>query len=209
MFSRLPFIVHIFLILFLILASYLWAQEENDILNPPTGPVENLIPYGSDENLAFYKTLTNNYRISVQAHIVRLSDGTGGISESDVTQSIQYLNQTYQTNGMDINFVLLGIDYLNNSAYYSFPYADPKAQQLFNLYTQSGVFHLIIIQDLEEAYGLSESVPCRKIIMEQGAMLNLETLPHEFGHAFGLYHTFQTSLMEDLGESISIPEHVT
>ena len=51
--------------------------------------------------------------INVQFHVVRYSNGTGGVSESYVNQITDLLNSHFNPHGIYINKT--GIDYINNS----------------------------------------------------------------------------------------------
>ena len=57
------------------------------------------------------------YNINIAAHIVRDDNGNLGISENDVTASINQIIAIYSNNGTNINFELASIDYLDDDAF--------------------------------------------------------------------------------------------
>ncbi|MCH8033395.1 MAG: hypothetical protein IH950_06525 [Bacteroidetes bacterium] len=86
------------------------------------------------------------YNINIAAHIVRDDNGNLGISENDVTASINQIIAIYSNNGTNINFELASIDYLDDDAFVNVVRGSgsehsQQAQDLFNMFTQPGCGH--------------------------------------------------------------------
>ena len=57
------------------------------------------------------------YRIPIQAHVIRKSDGSGGITTTEIEESIARANDDYES--MNMQFFLCGTNYIDNSEYYN------------------------------------------------------------------------------------------
>jgi hypothetical protein len=135
------------------------------------------------------------YNIKIAAHIVHSTNlGISGISEGDITTSLQQINNIYTNNNTNITFTLVSIDYLDDDNFVYVvrgggPVHSQQAQNLFDIFNQPGVLHVIFVPQLDH-HGVALSIPGRKVIMANGSATNNESLAHEVGHCFGLFHTY-------------------
>lgn len=130
--------------------------------------------------------------IAISAHIVRSSDGTGGLTEQELAEAIEDVNGIYSLTNM--TFFLFGdINYVDNDAYYDFNSDDETAltsvnnvENTINVYffnsATSGDFAVC-------GYAYFPSSERDHIVMVNSCTTNGSTFPHELGHYFSLYHT--------------------
>ncbi len=129
---------------------------------------------------------------AITAHIVRLSNGTGGLSESQLNAAIENANNMYAAS--NISFFLLGeINYIDNSAYYNFDSDDEAIlTQNNNVENTINIYFFNSVTSSGSplcGYAYFPNSGIDHIIMDNGCTSNGSTFPHELGHYFGLYHT--------------------
>lgn len=142
------------------------------------------------ENKALSRqTLTT---IAVKIHIVRKTDGTGGLTQTQLNDAFNTLNGFYSNANMEF-FICDGINYINDDNYYDF-----EASEESNLTSANSVSNMINIYFVNSAKSSSGNNVCGyaylpsgndTVIMVNSCALNGSTLPHEIGHYFNLLHT--------------------
>ncbi|MEQ9147323.1 MAG: M43 family zinc metalloprotease, partial [Cytophagales bacterium] len=157
-------------------------------------------------NFNFSKSSNSNkisdglIRIPIKIHIINKSDGTGGIAIEDVVQGINFTNQWYADANMEF-FIIGDVNYINNDDLFDLkrekegavavPNDMPKVINMYfsNTLTASG-FNLC---------GYS-SFPggADRVFMANGCTANGNTLAHELGHYFGLYHPHEVAFGAEL-----------
>lgn len=135
--------------------------------------------------------------IPIRAHIVRNTDGTGGVDPGTLPTVISRLNQRYES--MGLSFFLRGTTphYIDDSQYVSFDETEEDA--LCNPNDVSNAINLYLVQTITAggvsvagyAYYPEPDAYTNRIICISGTLLTSVTLPHELGHYFNLNHTFQ------------------
>ena len=150
--------------------------------------------------------------IPIRPHIFRQANGAGGMSVAKMNDIIGTTNRYYLLNGYGIQFYFCGTvpDYVDNDGYYnSFSMvsentiANPRdVTNAMNMYfvhafAQSGLGGYAYFPD----NGLYST---RSFILDESDTVDLgnRLIPHELGHNFNLYHTFQ-------GSTSATPELVT
>lgn len=133
--------------------------------------------------------------IPVKAHIIRNSNGTGGISEADLNTAISDLNTLYAGAFMEF-FLCDGINYINEDSLCHLKKGDEK--NLIETTNVAGLINIYFAENIENA--LEESI-CGYadnegrndvIVMKNSCVTNDSTLAHEMGHFFSLMHTHGT-----------------
>ena len=131
------------------------------------------------------------YKVPIKAHIVRQSNGTGGLALSDLHEAMQIMNDFYIN--ADIEFFLFGsIQYINSDTYYDFSSSD---EDDIGANDVSGVINIYFFNSVTGSSGNSLCGYAKfppsvdRIIMSNGCTTNGSTLSHEVGHYFSLYHT--------------------
>ena len=131
------------------------------------------------------------YKVPIKAHIVRQSDGTGGLALSDLHESMALMNEFYIN--ADIEFFLFGsIQYINSDTYYDFSSTDEDA---IGVNVVSGVINIYFFNTVVNSSGNSLCGYAKfppsvdRVVMKNSCATNGSTLAHEVGHYFSLYHT--------------------
>lgn len=130
--------------------------------------------------------------IPIKAFIIRNSDGSGGLSETSLSQAISDLNIIYANAFLEF-FLCDGIEYINNDDLNNFKKGDENSISETN-YT-SGLINIYFTDNLQNESnnnicGYSDNVGRNDIIvMKTSCAENGSSLPHELGHFFSLLHT--------------------
>lgn len=168
------------------------AQDKNcgtEITKEQIDKVRKLLNNSLNGGRLFNEFYTIN--IPVKVHIITKSDGTGGLSESSLNNAMTKLNSFYANSG--ISFFLEGaINYINNSDYYDFnsnqesEVCSPNdLSNVVNVY-----FFNSIVSGGSSLCGYTYLPPSAdRILMVNGCTTSGNTLAHEFGHYFTLFHT--------------------
>jgi hypothetical protein len=189
-----------------------WAQ---------TGPVSNSTLCGTvdltpaqalslvqEANVALQKkrasgaVFTNITYIPIRPHIVRRSDGSGGLSLANLNRMMAATNSYYLLNGFGIQFYFAGTtpDYIDNDGLFnSFPYPEGSTVDGRDATNAMNQYY---IHNFSASVGGYAYYPTNNIITTRsfiGVFNNTEAdindasnriIPHELGHNFNLYHTF-------------------
>lgn len=138
-----------------------------------------------------HKSKMNATRIPVQIHMIRRSNGTGGLSSSQVTSVINNMNSYFANANIEF-YQCQAINYINSSTYYDFNTSNEGALagsndvlNVINIYffnsITTGTFALC---------GYTRLPPSTdRIFMANSCAMNGTTMTHEMGHYFSLYHT--------------------
>ncbi|MCF7567028.1 T9SS type A sorting domain-containing protein [Sabulilitoribacter arenilitoris] len=130
--------------------------------------------------------------IPVKAHIIRNSNGTGGISISELNNAISNLNDIYKDALMEF-FLCDGINYIDENKLCSFNKRDEST--LTEKHNVAGLINIYFTDYLknssdENICGYSNNVARQDvIIMKNDCVTNNSSLAHEMGHFFSLIHT--------------------
>lgn len=127
----------------------------------------------------------------IKAHIVRQSDGTGGLTVAELDAAITTMNLRYEA--ACLAFYICGdINYIDNDTYYDFDDSDEAAMTSAN-----NVDNLINVYFCNSV-GSGSSAYCGYayfpggpdvVLMANSCTINGSTLSHELGHFFALPHT--------------------
>ena len=139
---------------------------------------------------------TNSYVLKVYFHVIRRSNGTGGVSTSKVRAAFNILNQDFESH--NISFVWDNhINYINNNSYY-YDNARHNSHRLFNEDNhQDGID--IYLFDKQNSYnggranGIGESTE----MFVSGhfwhppytSLTKTSVVSHEMEHVLALFHT--------------------
>jgi Pregnancy-associated plasma protein-A len=140
--------------------------------------------------------LTDYKYIPMYFHIVRQSDGSGGISLTSALEAMMSCNDAYM--GTQIRFFYCGHQYINNSTYYEFHENEESA--LVNPNRVNDVANVFVVNSIMTTdgpacgyayYPNGTANTNNHILMDIDCMDGPEdnTLEHEFGHFFDLPHT--------------------
>ncbi len=151
------------------------------------------------------------YYLPLSIHIVRASNGTGGLSEADLYASVDNLNRLWRPMGVQF-FVFGAIDYINNDGLLSIPdnQANQDALRQVNPVANTINVYFTGLVGLN-GQGSFTGDTFQGILMNQNictlvsapASANLSTFAHEMGHYFDLYHTHE-DWRDDKGQPTAI-----
>ncbi|MCR4418540.1 MAG: M43 family zinc metalloprotease [Ignavibacteria bacterium] len=179
----------IIVIFSLILTSLLYSQEEVECLTEiPQGVT---IEQAKSGNLSLYKRNEMTPPLRLAIHIVRNSQGQYGISGDELNYKISKLN--YYFSQALFRFYIYSIDTIDSDIYYTIDNRQ-EADQLRMINNIPGCINIYFVYRLMDYYGLSSFSPRfdrgpQGIIVKNTAPET--TLPHEMGHYFDLFHTYQ------------------
>ena len=134
--------------------------------------------------------------IPIKAHIVRRTNGSDGLSESDLNTAIAHMNTFYANAGMEF-FLCDGINYIDNDAYYIFDDSNNSNAEanLTGANNVNGLINIYFVQSITTSSGGGAAGYAYfpggpdVIMMTNSATTNQSTLIHEVGHFFSLFHT--------------------
>ncbi|TCL63930.1 putative secreted protein (Por secretion system target) [Mariniflexile fucanivorans] len=130
--------------------------------------------------------------IPIKAHVIRNSNGTGGICEATINTAIANLNSIYADAFMEF-FLCDGINYLDDDSLCHFKKGDEKT--LIETNNVSGLINIYFTDYLvnysdESICGYTDNEGRNDVIvLKNSCVTNDSTLAHEIGHFFSLVHT--------------------
>ncbi len=135
-------------------------------------------------------------KIPLTGHLIRRTDGTGGLSEADFLAELEGVNAAYYEGG--IQFYLCGaINEIWDDTYFNYSSSEEDALMMAH-----GVENTINIFVADEARSGNTPVcgysyyPWSQrdlVILARSCATNGSTFAHELGHNLGLYHTHDSS----------------
>jgi hypothetical protein len=150
------------------------------------------------------------YYIPLSIHIVRKSDGTGGLALKQLYRAMEDLNRIWQPVGVQF-FIYRSIDYINDDVYFNLPGGDSKANvaardalRLTNPFPHTINVYFTNIDGLcgestrsnRSIQGVLMSINCTGIeddpSTEDDNEYNPSSFAHEIGHYFDLFHTHES-----------------
>ena len=139
------------------------------------------------------KKLVNS--IPVKAHIIRASNGTGGLSISELHSIINDLNSTFADAYLEF-YLSDGVNYINNDALCHFNRLDEDSlTRINNVQNVVNIYFTDYIENASKTSicGYTNNVGRNDIIfIKNDCAKNGSSLAHEIGHLFSLMHTHGT-----------------
>ncbi|MCH7772528.1 MAG: hypothetical protein IIA49_16180, partial [Bacteroidetes bacterium] len=143
-----------------------------------------------------YKRTDFTPPLRLAIHVVQYSDGTGGISQNNLDQKIIDLRYFFEQALFE--FYIFKVDSIDNDQYASIDNFD-EADELRTINEVASCINVYFVPLFPGYNGLSSFSPRIQdpvLQSEQGIIIRNEapgtTLPHEMGHYFDLFHTFET-----------------
>ncbi|WP_411894379.1 T9SS type A sorting domain-containing protein [Winogradskyella sp. A2] len=134
--------------------------------------------------------------VPVKAHIIRQSDGTGGLTNIELNDAMAAMNSIYVNAGLEF-FLCDGINYINSDDYYTYQSAEESL--MTSVHNVNGVINIYFTNSITSSSGGSlcgyayfPGGP-ETILMANSCTTNGSTLSHEMGHFFALSHTHGNS----------------
>lgn len=132
---------------------------------------------------------------TIQIHIVRMDDGTGGLNVATVRNEIaNWVNPYFAA--VNAKFVECGAEtYINSSEYYNLS-GDAEGDALAAANNVPNVVNIYFVNDPDGACGWARfpwDLPVDYVVIANSCAGNQSTIVHELGHYFSLYHTHETA----------------
>jgi PKD repeat protein len=130
--------------------------------------------------------------IPVRAHIIRSSNGNGGLGVSDLNEAIADLNAVYSNAYLEF-YLSDDINYIDNDNLCHFNKTREAA--LVSSYYTPGVLNIYFFDSVENEAdinicGYTNNIgKLDVIVLQNSCVTNSSTLSHEVGHFFSLVHT--------------------
>ena len=149
------------------------------------------------------------YTFRLYFHVLRSSNGTGGVSDTVVQSAYNVLSNDYNING--IFFLWDGnIDYIDNSSVYLYP-----STNIFSVNNHSNGIDVYIYplgaQGSDAGYANGFGNGTELFIAKEYNGVSYATthiISHEMGHILNLYHTHHGTVNENGGDINQCPEFV-
>jgi len=139
--------------------------------------------------------------LNVYYHIVRESNGTGGIDESKLVEMTALLNQEYNPHNLFFN--QLGFDFIDNTDLYNV-WDDSEFYTLIQVNNQANAINIYTTNYINNASGQADIGNQAAVI--RGDKVLEPTLPHEVGHCLNLFHTHHGTVYEAGDDVNQCPE---
>lgn len=135
-------------------------------------------------------------QLPLRAHIVRLDNGTGGLTLTDLNEALANLNYVYHDES--IEWYLADINYIDNTNWYNFHQNEEAA--MCGAHVVDDAVNVFFVNEIAlngggfacgYAYYPFNSDTSLRILMDNGCTNNYinGTFAHEFGHHLNLPHT--------------------
>lgn len=156
-------------------------------------------PQPTDRSFMPHKNSSTFYCFRLYFHILRATDGTGGVSVSTAQSAYNTLNDDF--NSHNIFFIWNGtIDYIDNSSIYLSPSND-----IFSINNHQNGIDVYIYPLNSTTEGLSNGFGNGTELYVSGyyngsSLAATHVISHEMGHILNLYHTHHGTVFETGGD---------
>ncbi len=185
------------LILFCISSNAICQQTSRGSCGTPTP--QTALRYNAAQMNEAQRTIDYAYVVNIYVHILTDDNGSNAAAtDSSVKADLQTMSNFFKPH--NICFILLGIDYRASTVLNNMMNVENSSHvsTLTNGTNHSNCIDFYIHQAFSDTNlaGTAYVIP-NNFISVRGSTFNLPTLPHEMGHALGLYHTFETAYGEE------------
>lgn len=128
--------------------------------------------------------------IPIQFHIIKKTDGQGGVEMDLLKKHVDQLNELYVK--ANLRFVINEeLNFIHDTRYYDFDYYDEE--DLCAKHDLENAINIYCVNTIKAGYYGYTYHPLKnrkkRMLMSSIGWKNNSTFPHEMGHFFGLYHT--------------------
>ncbi len=133
--------------------------------------------------------------VPIKAHIIRETNGTGGLTTVELDDAIAVMNSIYVNAGLEF-YLCDGINYIDDSNYYDYETNDEatllaanSVTDILNIYFTNAIVSSSSGGSLCGYARFPGGAITENILMANNCVTNGSTLSHEVGHFFALTHT--------------------
>ncbi len=176
--------------------STVQAQEKADCPTKPTPEqLQKMQQLFQSEGEVIELGSGDPVTLVVTAHIIRRSNGTGGLSTVALQEAFDNVNNYYITANMQ--FEISTINFIDSDAFYDFRTNEEGAISANDVENTINIYFANSVANSSGTafycgYAYFPGGPDR-ILMDNSCTSNGSTLPHEIGHFFSLLHTHGSS----------------
>lgn len=131
-------------------------------------------------------SLQQNYCVNVYFHIVRNSNGQGGINPNKLEDIIYHLNSVFEEHR--ISFIKMDVDFIDNSSFLALSENEYESLTNTNRFEQALNYYIVDTM-WDSVYGAAY-LRTNALVVRKNSVTTMVS-PHEVGHSLGLYHTYQ------------------
>lgn len=147
--------------------------------------------------------------IPLSIHIIRQTDGTGGLTTANLKVAMDDLNRLWLSAGFQF-YQHSNVDFINDSYFYTIPDNQMRRDELRQVNPFPHTINVYFVGELTNLCGQSSfsNDPIQGVLMDMdcvGAGNSPSTLAHEIGHYFDLYHTHETGFGTECPNGINCP----
>ena len=192
-------------------------QFEECSLSPIMTPQQRLIYDQARGVRSNWEKAETTLDFPIQFHIIRETNGTGGLDPLELQGIMNGLNSYYDNANMQF-YECSNVNYIDDSGNYDF--LSTNKTSFTSTHDISGVINIYFFNSICKS-GCGGSAPvmlCGKstfpasmgggsagMIMDNSCALNGTTMTHEVGHFFSLLHTHETAIGTELVSRTSFP----
>ncbi|WP_400078991.1 T9SS type A sorting domain-containing protein [Winogradskyella sp. R77965] len=153
----------------------------------------------------FSRNSTATNSIPIKAHIIRQSNGDGGLPLTDLEDAITELNSVFEVVGLSF-FLCEGINYIDSDAFYDFQSVEENS--LTNANSLNGVLNIYFTGSASSngtpvcGYAYFPGGPETIMMVNSCTGSGFGTLPHEMGHFLALSHTHGNSNVDGSSQEL-------
>ena len=176
-------------LLFFVFIGFFSLQLNSQICGTPSSSTLNITSEMYSTNNRPIAGTNATICLNVFFHIVRNSNGTGGINPNLLTSVMNSLNQYYNPHG--IYFVNSGVNFINNTNYLQID-GESEAISLAQTNNNANAINIYIVDSLwSNIIGTALNIPSNRLVIRSDYLLSPVT-SHEVGHCLNLLHTHET-----------------
>ncbi|MFC7526377.1 M43 family zinc metalloprotease [Parapedobacter sp. GCM10030251] len=131
----------------------------------------------------------------VYFHVIRKSDGTGGLTTSQVNQVLSNLQIGMEQTSICI--VEKGRSFIDNNTFFS-GNPDANFDNIVATNRQSNAINVYLLPTGAISFGKADGIPSNALVLS-GSYVLTPVVAHEFGHCLGLFHTHRGTAGIELG----------